>query len=149
MDHAREHLLHFSRELVSIFGTNVTATIIVVVSLALLFAIAIVAWMFYQLLKFGEVTFQSTIQAIKELLKMIWYHPRQTSLAIKLELYFDAALLMVVLLSLAAMVAHALIPWVTEHSEANLLYVLVSALVLFGLFAYQSLRIADHLPAPE
>ena len=122
--------------------------IVIAGALALVLVVAIVALMFHQLLKFGEVTFQSIVQRIPELLELVWYHPRQSSPAIRLELYFDAVLLLIALLSLATMAAHALLPWVSEHAEKDLFYVFISGIVLFAFFAYQSLRLASMLPPP-
>lgn len=148
MNHAREPLFHFFRELVGIFGRNGAETILVVAAIAILLVVVVVALMLNQLLKFGEVTFHSMIQRVPEVFRLIWYHPRQSSPAIRLELYFDAAFLLIALLSLATMAAHALLPWVTEHAEKDFFYAFVSALVLFTFFGYQSLRLASLLQPP-
>ncbi len=148
MTHAREALFHVFRELVAVFGRDGALTLALSVSIVLLVALCLVALMFYLLLKFGEVTFQGTIQFIKEIFKLIWYHPRQASPAIRLELYFDAAFLLMALLCLAVMAGHALIPWIAERNARDFAYAFISALVLFAFFAYQSLRIASRLPVP-
>jgi|HubBroStandDraft_1064217.scaffolds.fasta_scaffold83752_2 hypothetical protein len=148
MNHAREAVFHVFRDLAQIFGRSGALTLVLFVSVVFLLALCVVALMFYLLLKFGEVTFQGTIHFIKEIFKLIWYHPRQASPAIRLELYFDAAFLLMALLCLATMAAHALIPWIAERNARDFAYAFISALVLFALFAYQSLRIAGRLPIP-
>lgn len=149
MNHAREPLLHFFRELVGIFGRNGAEVVVITAAIVIVLAVATVALMLNQLLKFGEVTFHSMMQRAPEVLRLIWYHPRQTSHAIRLELYFDAGFLLIALLSLATMAAHAILPWVTEHAEKDFFYAFVSALVLFAFFGYQSLRLASMLPPPK
>ena len=146
MNHAREPLFRLFRELVDMIGPSRAEGVVFAAAVTVVLVFAIVALMLNQLLKFGEVTFHSMMQRVPELFSLIWYHPRQASPAIRFELYFDAAFLLIALLSLAAMAAHALLPWVTEHAEKDLFYVFISALVLFALFGYQSLRLASMLP---
>ena len=148
MNHGREPLFHLFRELVSVFGRNGAEILVVVVAIVIVLVVVIAALMLNQLLKFGEVTFHSMMQRVPEVFKLIWYHPRQSSPAIRLELYFDAAFLLIALLSLATMAAHALLPWVTEHAENDLFLVFISALVLFAFFGYQSFRLASMIRAP-
>ena len=148
MNHAREPLLHFFRELVGIFGRGGAEIVVVVLAIVIILVFVVAALMFNQLLKFGEVTFHSMMQRVPEVFKLVWYHPRQASQAIRLELYFDAAFLLIALLSLATMAAHALLPWVTEHAERDLFYIFISVLVLFTFFGYQSFRLASMLPGP-
>lgn len=150
MRHARESLVYFFRELVAQLGRNGTITLLLGLSVVFLLALCLLVFAFYLLLQFSEATFHSIVEAIGGILKAIWWHPRQMNIsAIRLELYFDAAFLLIALISLAALVGHGIIPWVKEHSEQYLLYALVSSLVLFAFFAHQSLRIANRFPIPK
>lgn len=149
MDHARQVLLHFFHELVSIFGRNGAVTIIVLGVVVFLVLTVLFVLSGYLLLKFGEATLHGTSQFISDTAKVFQYHPHNASGAIKIELYLERILGVIALLCVVLIAGHALIPWVKEQSETNLVVVIICSLVLFAFLAYQSMRIETHHPNPR
>ena len=75
------------------------------------------------------------------------YQPKQaTHPAIRLELYFDAVLVATIGICIIGLLAHALVPWVTEHSENLIFIVLISSLTIFAVLATISIKIAVRSP---
>jgi hypothetical protein len=147
MEHAREPIVRFLHDLVGLFGAPLAATLISLVVIGVVAISGIVLYFGYIVLQSGGATFREALGAGLEALKVLRYQPKQkTHLSIRLELYFDAALGMIMFLSLVGLLAHALIPWVTERSEKHLFEVLVSSGILFVLLGGVSITMAARFP---
>jgi hypothetical protein len=142
MGHGRELIFRFFRELVSIFGKEGAVTIVVVAAVFILVVLVLVVISGYILLKFGEATVDGMGRFIVGIARVLRYHPRQANMAIRVELYLESILALVVLVCVVVIAAHALIPWVTAHTEMELGLVVVSSLVIFAFLGYYSMRIA-------
>jgi len=147
MEHARELLLHLFRDLVALFGKTGAETLICLSLVALVVIVGFVVLFFYLILQFGGATFGEVLRFALEAFKAFRYQPRQkTHQSIRLELYFDAVLIVIMILSLGGLLAHSLVPWVKEISEILLFAVFASALVIFSYLAGVSIKIAVRFP---
>lgn len=116
----------------------------IVVVLALLLGTLLL--FIYMILHFGEKAVWMFLPYIKEMLKALRSEPRKAHPAIRLELrltYFFAA---VFALCFGAIVAHALVPWISKALEEEFFVVLLSSLILFSAFGGVSIKLALRLP---
>jgi hypothetical protein len=147
MENAREPLIRFFRDLVAIFGRTGAEILICVFVFAIL-VIAVLALVFGRMvLQFGEATFGGAARFILEGFRVFKYQPSQkTHPSIRLELYFDNALITIIILCVLGLLAHALVPWVPERIEHYLIEISVSSAILFGILIGVSITMAARLP---
>jgi hypothetical protein len=147
MENVRGPLIHLFGDLVSVFGRTGAEVLLCLVIVAIIVLAGFCLVFGYMLLHFGEASFGGARDFVLEAFRVFRYQPSQkTHPSIRIELHFDAALMVVILLSLVGLLAHALIPWVTEHSEDRIFEVFVSSAIIFTLMAGVSITIAIRLP---
>jgi hypothetical protein len=147
VEHAWGPWLHVCQRLADIFGRNGALILVCLVFVVIVLLLAFSLFFGYLVLHFGEATSREAIRFVFEALKVFRYQPKQkTHLSIRIELYIDSALALTFVLSLIGLLAHALIPWVTERSEDFLFAAFISSFVVFAYLATVSIKIAARLP---
>ena len=147
MEQTRESLTHLFRDLVALFGRTGAETLIAFCLLALIIVAGFATLWCYLILRFGHSSLKDSFEFVLQAFKTFRYQPRQlTHPSIRLELYFDAVLGIVILVALVGFAAHALVPWMKEHTENLLFATFISALVIFSILAYVSIKMAAHFP---
>lgn len=97
-------------------------------------------------LRYGDGAFREMLPYCRELISVLKYEPRKSHPAIRLELrlhYFFGGL---ALISLFAIVLHALIPWVSSGTERDLQLTLIASVGTCICLAAVSIYIALRLP---
>jgi hypothetical protein len=146
LEHASEPIFRFFRELVLLFGRTGAETLILGICLTIVLVVALLVYLGWEFLVFGEATLSGLARTALEVFKVFRYQPRQAHPAIRVELYIDAVLAVAFVISLIGMIAHGIIPWIREVSETHLFVVCVSSGVLFFLLGRTSVMAAIRLP---
>jgi hypothetical protein len=143
MEHAREPIIHLLRELVTLLGMTGAEILVCIMAVIVVAGLGLVVLLLYLILRFGESSLREVLGFVLQAFNTFKYQTSQrTSPAIRVELYFDCFLGILLFISLGGLIAHAIVPWVTERAESLLFAAFISALVVFSFLAYVSMRMS-------
>ncbi len=146
MEHAPEPIFRWLHKLIVLFGPTGAEVLVLAACLTVVLVLALLVYLGREFLVFGEATLSGLFRTALEAFRVFRYQPRQANLAIRVELYIDAVLALGFVMSLIAMIAHGIIPWIKELSETFVFVVCISSAVLFFLLGRTSVMTAVRLP---
>ena len=99
----------------------------------------------YMVLKFGDKSLEMFLPYMRQALSTLRSESTKTHPAIVLEMRFERFLGAVIFFCLAAILLHALFPWVRESAERTFLSVLITSGLLFISLLFVSLKLSVRM----